>query len=265
MSHRADGLRAGDPTLAAIVDTTWQHTSLLVREDSTRRVALVMPAYNEASVIGEVIDGLPREVDGWGVDVVVVNDGSTDATAQEARRRRCVVIDHLVNSGSGGATTTGLRYATERGYPFVVTIDADGQHASADCVRVIRTLLRGEADVVIGSRLIDSAGMPWYRVLGNRGLNLVTYLLLGATASDTQSGLKGFSPRALERIRIRSSGMEFCSEIVWRAKQHRLTVEEIPIRAIYTDYSLAKGQSNWNALSIIMNLLKRRVLELLND
>jgi UDP-N-acetylglucosamine---dolichyl-phosphate N-acetylglucosaminyltransferase len=229
------------------------------------RVALVMPAYNEAGVIGQVLDDLPDDVDGWEIDVVVVNDGSTDGTAAEARERGAIVIDHLVNSGCGSAISTGLHYAATRGYAFAVTMDADGQHSSDDCVKMIRGLLDGDVDVMVGSRLIETSGMPRSRVVGNRGLNLITYLLLGARATDTQSGLRGFSARALKAIRIRATGMEFSSEIIWRAKQSGFAVREIPIQAIYTDYSLAKGQSNWNAFYIIKNLVKRRVLELLND
>jgi hypothetical protein len=103
--------------------------------------------------------------------------------------------------------------------------------------------------------------MPVIRVFGNKVLNLATRIILGVSVTDSQSGLKAFSRNAIEKIEIRSNGFEFCSEIIWRSKQQNLKIKEIPIKAIYTDYSRAKGQSNINALRIMKNLIRQKVRE----
>ncbi len=193
--------------------------------------------------------------------MVVVNDGSPDNTSSEAKRAGVTVIDHILNSGAGGATATGLSYANQQGFDYAATMDADGQHAPEDVIHGIQTIEENGADLLIGSRLIDSEGMSRIKVLGNKGLSTVTYLLFGINSTDSQSGLRIFSQRALAELEWKSHGYEFCSEMLWRAHQLGLTIDEYPIQAIYTDYSKGKGQSNWNALNIIRSLLARRLSE----
>lgn len=238
----------------------------------TRRAAkiiIIIPAYNEGSVIGAVLDKLATDLAQTSqiknAEVVVVNDGSNDNTDEEVRSRKNVtLINHVLNSGAGAATRTGLRYAKMRNADFAVTMDADGQHDSKDVAAVIVEAQKGESDIVIGSRLIDAQGMPWYRVLGNKGLSFFTFFLFGLWVKDSQSGLRAFNHKALEKITFHSNNFTFNSELMWRFKQNKLVVKEIPIQAIYSDYSLAKGQSNWEAIHIIRELLKYRFLEFFN-
>jgi hypothetical protein len=103
--------------------------------------------------------------------------------------------------------------------------------------------------------------MPWYRVLGNWGLNLFTYVIFGMWTTDSQSGLRAFGRRAIESIDVRTERMEVSSELIQEIGRCRLRYREVPIRAIYTDYSLAKGQSNWNAVSVLARLLMYRFTE----
>jgi hypothetical protein len=103
------------------------------------------------------------------------------------------------------------------------------------------------------------------KVLGNKGLSFFTYLLFGISVTDSQSGLRGLSRNALSQLNLRTQGYEFCSEMLWRAKQKKLKITEVPIKAIYTDYSMAKGQNNWNAFMIIQSLLQRRIMELFGE
>ena len=231
-----------------------------------RRVCVVIPAYNEATVIGEVVKSA-REVflkskKAYDIDIVVVNDGSKDETANEAKKGGAIVINHILNSGAGSATLTGLAYARQHNYDIAATMDADGQHAPDDVLEGIKSIDQGNADLLIGSRLIDSRGMSKIKVLGNKGLSLFTYLLFGINVTDSQSGLRIFSKRAVDRLRWKSTGYEFCSEMIWRAKQARMSVSEYPIKAIYTDYSKAKGQNNWNAINIVKRLCKQRIAEI---
>ena len=231
-----------------------------------RRVCVVVPAYNEATVIGEVVKSA-REVflkskKAYDIDIVVVNDGSKDKTANEAKKGGAIVINHILNSGAGSATLTGLAYARQHNYDIAATMDADGQHAPDDVLEGIKSIDQGNADLLIGSRLIDSRGMSKIKVLGNKGLSLFTYLLFGINVTDSQSGLRIFSKRAINGLQWKSTGYEFCSEMIWRAKQARMNVSEYPIKAIYTDYSRAKGQNNWNAINIVKRLCKQRISEI---
>lgn len=231
-----------------------------------RRVCVVIPAYNEATVIGEVVKSA-REVflkskKAYDIDIVVVNDGSKDETANEAKKGGAIVINHILNSGAGSATLTGLAYARQHNYDIAATMDADGQHAPDDVLEGIKSIDQGNADLLIGSRLIDSRGMSKIKVMGNKGLSLFTYLLFGINVTDSQSGLRIFSKRAIDGLQWKSTGYEFCSEMIWRAKQARMNVSEYPIKAIYTDYSKAKGQNNWNAINIVKRLCKQRIAEI---
>jgi hypothetical protein len=167
----------------------------------------------------------------------------------------------VVTQGYIGATATGLSYANQKGYDIAATMDADGQHDPSDVLKGIDELIKRDADLLIGSRLIDKRGMSRVKVLGNKGLSFITYLLFRVNTTDSQSGLRIYSRRALEQLRWKTSGYEFCSEMIWRAGQLGLTIDEYPIKAIYTEYSKAKGQNNWNAVNILKSLIKRRIVE----
>jgi glycosyltransferase involved in cell wall biosynthesis len=237
------------------------------RMSEKAKIAIVIPAYNEGTVVGDVVKELRAELQREEIDaeIIVVDDGSRDTTAASARHSGATVIAHILNTGSGGATATGLSYAQQHNFDMAVTFDADHQHDPKDAVKGIRLMQKGEADLLIGSRLIDSSGMSKVKVMGNRGLSFVTYVLFGINVTDSQSGLRVFSRRALDKLKWKTSGYEFCSEMLWRAKQSHLTIKEYPIRAIYTDYSRTKGQNNWNAINIVKSLLQRRIMELFGE
>lgn len=231
------------------------------------QVAIVIPAYNEQDVIGGVIRGIKEILIGksFGFQIVVVDDGSRDRTAHEAENAGAYVIRHILNTGTGGATATGLSYAQQQGFDLAATMDADGQHDPADALKGIERMLAGDSELLIGSRLIDASGMSRVKLLGNRGLSIITYLLFGIRVTDSQSGMRVFSKRALDSLKWKTAGYEFCSEMLWRAKQQGLNIQEYPIRAIYTEYSKSKGQNNWNGFNIIKYLLQRRVMEIFGE
>lgn len=229
------------------------------------KVCVIIPAYNEATVIRDVIDQAVKafsKQNRFKIDIVLVNDSSTDRTADEAKKAGSIVIDHIINSGAGGATATGLAYAKKYQYDLAATMDADGQHDPKDLIIGLNLITDKKLDLLIGSRLIDSEGMSKIKIIGNKGLSLFTKLIFGTNSSDSQSGLRIFSKRAINDLSWKTEGYEFCSEMLWRAKQLNLQIGEYPIKAIYTDYSKSKGQNNWNAVNIIKSLLKRRILEL---
>lgn len=229
-----------------------------------KKVCVIIPAFNESAVIGSVIKDARNQFKKtpYDVSIVVVNDSSEDDTSEVARKAGAVVIDHIMNSGAGGATATGLRYAELNDFDIGATMDADGQHLSADVVRGIDILSKSDIDLLIGSRLIDSRGMSRVKVLGNWGLSFITRVLFGIKSTDSQSGMRIFSRKALRKLRWKTSGYEFCSEMLWRANQQGLKIDEYSIKAVYTDYSKSKGQNNWNGINIVKSLVKRRIGEL---
>lgn len=233
----------------------------------TLRLAVIIPAYNEVRSIEQVVSGVSKALQSkpYDTEIIVVDDGSTDDTAKKAESAGATVISHILNTGTGGTTATGISYAHQKNYDVAATLDADGQHDPSDLIRGIDLLVKNGDDLVIGSRLINPEGMSSVKIIGNRGLSFITFLLFGISVTDSQSGLRVFSKKALAGLKWKTSGFEFCSEMLWRARQQKLRISEYPIRAIYTDYSKSKGQNNWNALNIVKSLLKRRVLEIFGE
>jgi hypothetical protein len=136
-----------------------------------------------------------------------------------------------------------------------VTFDADGQHDPDDIARLLEPIAKGEADVVIGSRMLEPTGMPYPRRLANWTASIVTYLLFRGWTTDSQSGLRAFSSQAAARIQIMTSGMEVSSEIIGETVKKRLKRTEVPVQAIYTDYSLSKGQNFTVGLQTLRKLV----------
>jgi len=224
-------------------------------------VAIIMPARNEAAAIGHVLSRIPRQIDGMAVVPIVVDDGSSDQTARIARQGGARVVRHLTNLGVGAATRTGFQAALVLGAGIIVTMDSDGQHEPAEIERLVRCLVEGQFDVVIGSRLL-TRGMPLTRFAANLLLNAVTFLVYGKIVSDSQSGFKAFSRKAVESLDLRSCGYEICSEIVGEIYRKNLRYKSLSIKAVYTDYSKSKGQHFLNGINLLLELfirLMRRV------
>lgn len=220
-------------------------------------LAVVMPACNEAGVIEQVLSRIPATIEGMAVVSIVVDDGSKDATGEIARRHGAVVIRHIVNLGAGAATITGLKAARVLKADVIVTMDSDGQHNPAEIEPLVRCLNEGNLDVVIGSRILEPAGMPLTRIAANLLLNALTYLVYGKIVSDSQSGFKVFTRSAVERLELESAGYEICSEIVGEIYRKNLCYKSVPVKPVYTDYSRAKGQHFLNGVNLILGLLMR--------
>ena len=158
---------------------------------------VVIPAYNEASAIGEVVDGVRRVGDGF--DVVVVDDGSTDDTARIAMAHGAIVVPHPFNLGYGVALQTGYRFAVQFGYRLLVQIDADGQHDPEAIRTLAAPILEGEADVVVGSRFFDGSNyeMPALKRLGSLWFRTLVRLLTGLRLSDPTTGFQALSEEVL--------------------------------------------------------------------
>jgi glycosyltransferase involved in cell wall biosynthesis len=223
----------------------------------SKSVAVIMPAYNEAGVISNVVGRIPSEIDGMPVTAVVVDDGSSDGTADAARRSGALVVRHLTNLGVGAATVTGFRAARMLNADVIVTMDSDGQHDPEEISSLVRCLVEGRFDVVIGSRILSPEGMPFSRIGANLLLNALTFVVYGKVVSDSQSGFKAVSRDALERIKLKSSGYEICSEFIGEIHRNNLSYKSVPVRALYTRYSQRKGQHFLNGINLILGMLTR--------
>ena len=221
------------------------------------RVFIVIPAYNEERSIGRVIKGLKKE--GY-KNIIVVDDGSKDNTYRIAKKERVLVYRHSINRGLGGALGTGLGAALQNNADIIVTFDADGQHNPKEIKKVISPIRLREADFVIGSRLLDPKGMPLIRRVGNWGFNVITLVLFGVWTTDSQSGFRAMSRKAAEKIQIKTNRMEVSSEFLSEIKRNKLRIKEVPVKAIYTKYSMQKGQSSLNAFKILAKLILKRFM-----
>jgi glycosyltransferase involved in cell wall biosynthesis len=219
---------------------------------------IVIPAYNEEKMIGEVIRGCQRQ--NKDSQIVVIDDGSKDRTKKIAQEAGAIVLSHPINRGLGASLSTGLTAALlllKDKEGIIVTLDADGQHDPREIPKLIEPILKGEAEVVIGSRFISSERkkIPFLRYLANWCGNFFTWLLFGIKVTDSQSGFRAFSFQAAQKIRLRTNTMEVSSEIIREIKLNNLKLKEVPITPIYTDYSLSKGQGFWRGLETLWKLI----------
>ena len=220
------------------------------------KVAAIIPAYNEATRIDAVIRGALSFVD----RVLVVADGSTDNTAAVAKAAGARVIVHSENCGAGAATMTGIEAARRLGFDIVVTIDADGQHATTDIPRLLQSLHEEKADMVIANRFGQKNRIPFIRRVANAIGNGVTFITTGIYLPDTQCGFKVFGEKALQEITLKMSGFEFCTEIIREAARNRWKIVSVPSKVVYSEYTLAKGQSFASGLQTACKILLRTFL-----
>jgi polyprenyl-phospho-N-acetylgalactosaminyl synthase len=216
---------------------------------------IVIPAYNEAGAIGSVIATLKAR---W-PNLIVVDDGSRDATGEVAANAGVTVLTHIVNRGQGAALQTGISHALARGAQIIVTFDSDGQHRVEDVDVLIQPILEDRADVVLGSRFLGSTeGLRLTRMLLLRGAVLFTRLTSGIRLTDTHNGLRALSRMAASRISIELDRMAHASEIIDKVGAAGLRVVEVPVHIRYSDYSQRKGQSSLGAVRVLIDYLWSR-------
>ncbi|HQD98110.1 MAG TPA: glycosyltransferase family 2 protein [Propionicimonas sp.] len=220
--------------------------------ESLARTWIVIPLFNEAAVIGDVV----RQVQKTFAKVVCVDDGSSDNSAEEALAAGAHLVPHPFNLGQGAALQTGLSYALR--FPdaqYFVTFDADGQHSVADAARMVQRLDAEPLDVVIGSRFLDQRTevSPAKRLV-LRTVAAVESATSGMKLTDAHNGLRAFNRKAAAAIRITQNRMAHASEITGQIGKLGLRYAEEPVHIEYTEYSKAKGQSLWNSVNILSDL-----------
>ena len=215
-------------------------------------VWIVVPAFNEAQVIGEVVADLRSAF----ANVVCVDDGSRDDTGDTALRAGAHVVRHPVNLGQGAAIQTGVEYARNQpGAEVFATFDADGQHRVKDVLTMIERLSRGDVDIVIGTRF---AGSTISRTPPLKRLILRAAAWLSPTSrrlhlTDAHNGLRVFNKTVADDLNLTMNGMSHASEFIELIGENHWRVAEEPVEILYTEYSLSKGQPLLNGVNIVFD------------
>lgn len=213
---------------------------------------IVIPAFNEARVIGSVIADVRR----FAQHLVVVDDCSTDGTAAVAEAAGATVLRHALNRGAGAALQTGLDYALRQGASAIITLDSDGQHRGEDLPALYAPIAAGTADFVLGSRFLGtSESVPPLRRLLLRVATVFTRVTSGLRVTDAHNGLRAFSRRGAEAIDIHLDRMAHCSEIMDQIRNSGLPYIEVPVLVLYTPYSREKGQRGTAAVRVAFDYL----------
>ncbi len=201
------------------------------------RLCVVIPAYNAEETVGDVVRGAKKYLQ----DVVVVDDGSTDNTAVAAEAGGAIVIRQSQNLGKGDALKTGFRYAIEKGYDAVITIDADGQHFPDEIPKFIERYKEGRHQIIIGSRMHDKSCMPAYRYR----CNIVGVILISVAArqyiADTQSGYRLYDVNMLKGINIQFPRFQAETEILIKAGKKGFKITSLPIKVLYNERTETKS------------------------
>lgn len=214
---------------------------------------LIVPLYNEAQVIREVMSQARRSFP----NIVCVDDGSADDSAFEARAAGVHLVRHPINLGQGAALRTGLDYAlAQPGAEYFVTFDSDGQHRVEDAAIMIRKLAEEPYDIIVGSRFLDGRTKPGLlKLIVLRAAVVFQRITTGVRLSDAHNGLRAMNRHAARSLPIRQNRMAHASEIVSDMGRLGLRYAEVPVHIVYTDYSRSKGQSLWNSVNILSELL----------
>ena len=211
--------------------------------------AVIIPAYNAAHTLPELLERTVRIVPNS--SIIVIDDGSTDTTKQIAERYRVHVLLHGKNCGKGAALQTGCEFAVKNGFEAVVTMDSDLQHRPEDIPRFIALHEVTGADVIIGSRLHNTKGMPVHRFLSNTITTGLVKMRTGAAITDSQSGFRFITRRVLEQVQLTASGFEAETEFLIKAAARKFSFGSIPIDTIY-----AGEKSSMTHLHTTVNFIK---------
>ncbi|OYT53602.1 MAG: hypothetical protein B6U72_05235 [Candidatus Altiarchaeales archaeon ex4484_2] len=215
------------------------------------KTCAVIPAFNEEENIGEVVRETRKYVD----NVIVVDDGSTDKTFEEASDAD-IVLRHPVNMGKGFALGTGVEKALENGSDIFITLDGDNQHNPGDIPKLASILVDDKLDVVFGSRSLNG-DMPLVLRFGNWWLCKTAQLLFGSRIEDSQTGFRAFRREAYDKIRWSSHHYSMDSEIVMNVGRNKLRHRQVPIKTHY--HCRHKGTTVVDGVRIFLNMLFWRV------
>ena len=219
---------------------------------------VVLPAYNEATRIKPVLEDIARK----GYNMVIVNDGSSDNTLDVIKQvkkefpDKIHIFSLMINRGVGIATQTGFEAVLRFNPKYVVSMDSDGQHSADDLDEMIKPLVSGEAEAVIGVRPFED--MPKTRSFANSVMNFLTKIFYRVDVSDSQTGFRAITVNALDKISINATGYLISSEFIREVNDNNIPFAEVPIQTIYTPETQAKGTNLTVALKILFQMIKHQ-------
>jgi glycosyltransferase involved in cell wall biosynthesis len=229
-----------------------------ISKEDKNATYVVLPAYNEATRIRPVIDDIATK----GYNMVIVNDGSSDNTLEvvkEAKKEfpdQIHIFSLMINRGVGIATQTGFEAVLKFNPKYIVSMDSDGQHSADDLDEVIKPLVTGEAQAVIGVRPFED--MPKSRSFANSIMNLLTRIFYRVNVSDSQTGFRAITVEALDKISINATGYLISSEFIREINDNDIPFAEVPIQTIYTPETQAKGTNVTVAIKILFQMIKHQ-------
>jgi glycosyltransferase involved in cell wall biosynthesis len=222
----------------------------------TGSTCAVVRMYNEAKALGNVLGSLSTVVD----EIICIDDGSKDRSAQIAADAGATVVRHAINLGGGAALRTGIEYVLHQTeHAMMVNFDADGQHRPEDAARMLDVVRTGGVDVALGTRDRAEASMPRSRRLLLRAALAYSKRTTGLQLTDTHNGLRVFNRLAMASIRLTQPSMAYASEMESCIARSGLRWTEVPVSIVYDAYSLSKGQPNLNAINIVYDLMLARM------
>ncbi|KPJ66836.1 MAG: hypothetical protein AMJ43_06680 [Coxiella sp. DG_40] len=196
-------------------------------------VVVTIPAYNEAATVGQIIEAIPRDIPAVkNIDVVVINDGSTDGTAEVAARAGAKVVSFSHNRGLGAAFSEGFRTALGLGADIIVNIDADGQFNPEDIPKLVSPIIEGQADMVTASRFANPdliPEMPWIKKWGNRRVANIVNKLAGQSLCDVSCGFRAYSRDVALRATL-LGGHTYTHEVILDLAFRGLRIIEVPVK-----------------------------------
>lgn len=224
-------------------------------DDNPEGVYVVIPAYNEETTVSQVIEEIAKR----GYHIVLVNDGSSDKTLENAKKsqqkypNQIIIVSHIINRGLGAALNTGIEDALKHKAEYIVTFDADGQHEVNDIKKVCEPLKNKTAEAVIGARPFED--MPLSKNFANTMMNLLTRIFYRVKVKDSQSGLRAFTAKAASKINVVSQGYGVSSEFIKEIKDNKLKLAEVTITTIYTDETAQKGTNLFVGIKIMLKMI----------
>lgn len=229
-------------------------------QTANQDIVVVMPAYNENGMVRQTAELLLQQ----GIRaLIIVDDGSDTPVIHLVHDLPVIVLRHKVNLGQGAALQTGFSHAKKLNADILVTFDADGQHDVQDIPALVAPLRGQEADIVLGSRFLPGSGAhPGFsKKIVLKLARLINFLLSGALLSDAHNGFRALNREALQKIMLTENRMAHASEILFETRRHKLRYCEVPVHIRYTEYSKQKGQSAWDSIKILFDLVLHKLFK----
>lgn len=222
-------------------------------------VYIIVPAYNEQEVLYKTIAALSYP----GYSIVLIDDGSAKNLKEYIKELPVYFLQHQINLGQGAALQTGNEFALKMGAEYIVHFDADGQHQLSDISNLLQPLLNMECDISLGSRFLNEQRkeVPGTKRVIIHIARYINYMFTGTLLSDAHNGLRAMNKKAAELLVLKENRMSHASEILFLIKKHKLKLKEVSVSILYTNYSKQKGQSVWNSIRILFDLLLHKLFQ----